>query len=79
MGKLVFPNDYPWKPPAIMMVTETGRFKINYRICLSISDYHPKSWSPLWNVGSIIIGLISFMITEDKTVGSIETTMEQRK
>ena len=26
MGKLIFPNDYPWKPPSIMMTTETGRF-----------------------------------------------------
>ena len=26
MGKLVFPKEYPYKPPSIMMVTETGRF-----------------------------------------------------
>ena len=22
MGKLIFPSDYPWKPPSIWMVTE---------------------------------------------------------
>ena len=22
MGKLIFPNDYPWKPPSIWFVTE---------------------------------------------------------
>jgi len=26
MGKLTFPNDYPWKPPSIMLITESGRF-----------------------------------------------------
>ena len=79
MGRLLFPQDYPWKPPAIFMVSETGRFKPGTRICLSISDYHPDTWSPLWNVGSIIVGLISFMITEDRTVGSIETPIAKRK
>ena len=29
MGQLIFPPEYPWKPPAIKMVTENGRFKIN--------------------------------------------------
>ena len=42
MGKLKFPTDYPWKPPSIMMITESGRFQVNKRICLSISDYHPE-------------------------------------
>merc|ERR1719263_170385 len=79
MGRLLFPQDYPWKPPAIFMISETGRFKPGMRICLSISDYHPNTWSPLWNVGSIIVGLISFMITEDRTVGSVETPIAKRK
>jgi len=74
MGKLIFPNDFPWKPPAILMISETGRFRVNDRICLSISDYHPESWNPAWNISSIIIGLISFMTTNDRTVGAIETT-----
>lgn len=71
LGKLIFPNDYPWKPPGIMLISETGRFKPNERICLSISDYHPESWNPVWPVRSIIIGLISFFVTETHTVGSI--------
>lgn len=79
LGKLVFPQDYPWKPPAIMMITETGRFKTNERICLSISDYHPESWNPVWPVRSIIIGLISFFVTDMHTVGSIrEMTKPQQ-
>ena len=79
LGKLEFPAEYPWKPPAIKMVSDTGRFATNARICLSISDYHPESWNPVWPVKSIIIGLISFFVTEDSTVGSINTTMKERE
>jgi len=79
MGKLIFPSDYPWKPPAIIMTTESGRFSVNHRVCLSISDYHPESWNPVWPVRSIIIGLISFFVTEDTTVGSIKTTFAERQ
>ena len=75
MGKLKFPLDYPWKPPAIMMVSESGRFQTNQRICLSISDYHPESWNPVWPIRSIIIGLISFMVSDQRTAGSKITTL----
>ena len=74
MGKLKFPDEYPWKPPSIMLITESGRFAVNDRICLSISDYHPESWNPIWPVNSIIIGLISFFVTETSTVGSINSS-----
>lgn len=30
-GKLVFPPDYPFKPPSIYMLTPNGRFKPNTR------------------------------------------------
>ena len=61
------------------MTTENGRFSINQRICLSISDYHPETWNPVWPVKSIIIGLVSFFVSEDETVGSIKTPLEERK
>ena len=71
MGKLTFPKEYPYKPPSIMMVTETGRFEVHQRICLSISDFHPESWNPLWPIPSIIVGLISFMTSNKVTAGAI--------
>ena len=43
-GKLVFPVEFPFKPPSIYMITPNGRFKTNTRLCLSISDYHPDTW-----------------------------------
>jgi ubiquitin-conjugating enzyme E2 J2 len=43
-GKLVFPPEYPYKPPSIRMLTPSGRFKPGERICLSISDFHPDTY-----------------------------------
>ena len=44
-GKLLFPAAYPFKPPSILMLTPNGRFAVNQRLCLSMSDYHPESWN----------------------------------
>eukprot|EP00979_Chaetoceros_neogracilis_P016853 scaffold10038_cov267-Chaetoceros_neogracile.AAC.1 len=77
-GKLIFPKQYPLKPPSVMMITPNGRFKINRRICLSMSDYHPESWNPMWSVSTVIQGLISFMVETAPTLGSIDTTPAQK-
>ena len=53
---LRFPIEYPYKPPSILFVTPSGRFAINQRICMSMSDFHPETWSPLWSVGSLLTG-----------------------
>ena len=34
-GQLLFPSDYPFKPPGIKMTTPSGRFKENEKICTS--------------------------------------------
>jgi ubiquitin-conjugating enzyme E2 J2 len=78
MGKLMFPKDYPWKPPGIMLITDSGRFKTNAKICLSISDYHPESWNPVLTVRSIIIGLVSFFVTNMNTVGALTTNLPEQ-
>lgn len=73
-GKLIFPSEFPYKPPSIYMITPTGRFKCNSRLCLSISDFHPEYWNPAWSVSTILTGLLSFMLERNPTLGSIETT-----
>lgn len=78
-GKLQFPKDYPFKPPRIIMITPNGRFQINTRLCLSISDFHPDTWNPAWSVATILTGLLSFMVEKTATLGSIETPLETRK
>lgn len=61
-GKLRFPPEYPLKPPSVFMYTPNGRFATNRRLCLSMSDFHPESWNPMWSVSSILTGLHSFMV-----------------
>ena len=78
-GKLVFPSEFPFKPPTIYMLTPNGRFKTNVRLCLSISDYHPDTWNPAWSVSTILTGLLSFMIENNPTMGSIETSDYEKK
>ncbi|CAH8838650.1 unnamed protein product [Trichobilharzia szidati] len=78
-GKLVFPKDFPFRPPAIYMITPNGRFACNTRLCLSISDFHPDTWNPAWSVSSILTGLLSFMLENTCTMGSIVTSVNMKK
>ncbi|XP_065219347.1 ubiquitin-conjugating enzyme E2 J2-like [Planococcus citri] len=79
LGKLVFPREYPFKPPGIYMLTPNGRFETRMRLCLSISDYHPEDWNPAWNVSTILTGLLSFMLDKSPTVGSVECSDNKRR
>lgn len=58
-----------------MMLTPNGRFVTNTRICMSMSDYHPETWNPLWSVASILTGLLSFMLEDTVTAGYMQTTV----
>lgn len=78
-GTLIFPPDYPFAPPAIRMHTPSGRFQPSTRLCLSISDFHPKSFNPAWEVSTILIGLLSFMTSEEMTTGSVGATDVERR
>lgn len=44
-----------------------------------MSDFHPETWNPIWSIGTIITGLYSFMVESGQTVGSIETTEDQKR
>ena len=79
-GKLKFPPEYPLKPPSIIMITPNGRFKTMRRICLSMSDYHPETWSPLWSVETILTGLVSFFNSNENSTaaGCMLTTQEEK-
>ena len=60
-GRILLPPDYPFKPPNIIFLTETGRWESNKKICLSISAHHPESWSPAWGIRLMLEAIISFM------------------
>ncbi|PLB36980.1 cytochrome c/c1 heme lyase-domain-containing protein [Aspergillus candidus] len=75
----MFPPEYPFAPPAIRMHTPSGRFQPSARLCLSISDFHPKSFNPAWEVSTILIGLLSFMTSEEMTTGSVGASEAERR
>jgi len=78
-GVIMFPPEYPFKPPGIKMLTPSGRFAPGKKICFSMSDYHPASWNPAWSVSTILTGLLSFMLSDEMTTGSVQGTESDRK
>ncbi|KAH7908626.1 UBC-like protein [Hygrophoropsis aurantiaca] len=73
-GVLLFPPEYPFKPPGIKMFTPSGRFQPDKKICFSMSDFHPGSWNPAWSVQTILTGLLSFMLSDEMTTGSVTSS-----
>ena len=78
-GRVRFTKDYPFKPPSILMTTPNGRFEINKRLCLSISDYHPETWNPLWSVSTILLGISSFFYEDSHTAGALVGVSDEDK
>lgn len=78
-GKIIFTTDYPFKPPSILLLTPNGRFATNMKICMSMTDYHPESWNPIWSVGTILAGLLSFLHDTQATTGSITSGPKKKR
>jgi ubiquitin-conjugating enzyme E2 J2 len=78
-GKLIFPNNFPMKPPSILMITESGRFVTRQKICMSMSDFHPELWNPVWSVRTILVGMLSFMNSDEQTTGGIVASDIERR
>ncbi|EPR63278.1 ubiquitin-conjugating enzyme subfamily protein [Toxoplasma gondii GAB2-2007-GAL-DOM2] len=80
-GKLVFPPNYPFAPPSIFMLTPSGRFEVNKRICMSMSDFHPESWNPSWRLETLVTAFLSFMLDagDAATHGSVSMSFAQRR
>mmetsp|Transcript_51984 Transcript_51984/g.119591 ORF Transcript_51984/g.119591 Transcript_51984/m.119591 type:complete len:256 (-) Transcript_51984:146-913(-) len=74
-GKIRFPDDFPFKPPSIYMLTPNGRFETDRRLCLSMSDFHPETWVPTWSVATILNGVLSFMLEDSPTTGAVVTSL----
>ncbi|KAJ7080830.1 UBC-like protein [Mycena belliarum] len=78
-GVLQFPSEYPFKPPGIKMLTPSGRFHPDKKICFSMSDFHPGTWNPAWSVATILTGLLSFMLSDEMTTGSVNSTEAHKR
>ncbi|XP_010546979.1 PREDICTED: ubiquitin-conjugating enzyme E2 32-like [Tarenaya hassleriana] len=79
-GRIQLPAEYPFKPPAFMLLTPNGRFETQTKICLSISNYHPEHWQPSWSVRTALMALITFMPTSPNgALGSLDYPKEERR
>ena len=79
-GRLQFPTTFPMAPPAIYMETPSGRFNPGKKICTTMSDFHPETWSPSWTIDNVLIGLLSFMLDDnDGGVGSVKASEKDRR
>ncbi|ODM92266.1 Ubiquitin-conjugating enzyme E2 J1 [Orchesella cincta] len=80
-GRIIFPTEYPMKPPSFILLTPNGRFQTEEKICLSISNYHPETWLPSWSIRTALVALRSFMLTpgNEGAIGSINFAPEERK
>lgn len=55
------------------MLTPSGRFEVNKKICLSISSFHPETWQPSWGIRTALLAIMAFFETEPKgAVGSLD-------
>lgn len=79
-GRIILPADYPFKPPHIILLTQSGRFQINMKICLSFSAYHPEEWQPAWGIRTILEAIVSFLPSPGGgAVGALDWSSKERK
>jgi len=79
-GRIILPPEYPFKPPSFMLLTANGRFETNTKICLSISQHHPKQWQPSWSIRAALTAIRAFFPTPPEgAVGSLDWSDEVRR
>ncbi len=64
IGKLLYSPEYPDKPPDYEMLTPSGRYNINDKICLSNSGFHKNEWSCSWTMHATLNGFLSIMLDD---------------
>ena len=73
------PN-HPMDPPNFFFLTPNGRFEINKKLCFSNSGYHAESWSPMWNLRTIVLGFLSFFLDKKSSgIGHLNYTDLDKK
>ena len=79
-GRMFLPTEYPFKAPDIMFYTPNGRFEVGKKICLSVTAFHQESWSPSWNVRTMLEALMAFMPQKGNGgIGALEYSREERQ
>eukprot|EP00762_Andalucia_godoyi_P003224 ANDGO_01060.mRNA.1 Ubiquitin-conjugating enzyme E2 32 len=79
-GRMILPEEYPFKPPSFIFLTPSGRFEVGKKICLSISNYHPEHWQPSWGIQTAMVALVSMLPETDQgSIGAMNCPDEIRR
>ena len=79
IGKIVHSEKYPAEPPDYYMLTPSGRFEIDKKICLTNSSYHKGEWSSTWNIQTILIAFYSIFLDDNENgISHLKDTKENR-
>jgi ubiquitin-conjugating enzyme E2 J1 len=78
-GYFDIPHDYPLSPPNIYFLNENGRYETNKKICMNITSYHKEEWSPAWTLRTMMQAVNAHFVVEDKGIGSIQKSDQERK
>ena len=79
-GRILLPPEYPFKPPSFVLLTANGRFETGTKICLSISQHHPKQWQPSWSIRAALTAMRAFFPTPPEgAVGSLDWSDDVRR
>ena len=80
LGKIELPPDYPKKPGFFYMLTPSGRFATDGKICLTNSGYHLETWTAMWSIRLMMLGFFSIFCSDDTTgISHIKENSSSRK
>jgi len=76
-----FTDEFPNRPPSIIMTTESGRFAVNSVLCVSqLSDLHADEWSPSCTIAALLQTLFVFWLDDQSAhIGKVESTHERKR
>ncbi len=77
-GILKLKETYPLHPPDISFFNNNGRFYINMNVCLNITSYHTYEWNPIWTIRKMVGAIKAYFILDEKGIGSLVKTKEER-
>lgn len=88
-GMIKLNDNHPSCAPRIYMFTPNGRFiaescpepKNSGGICTTATAYHPDTWTPMNNIGTVLIGFLSLMCEpyDGSSVGGMYSSYDQKK
>lgn len=61
---------FPFEPPNVFMLTPSGRFETNTKLCMSaFSSYHKSEWNASLSLFNVALMTQVFMPTTDSMIG----------